>query len=129
MKAEELRIGNFVEYFGKWIQIDGIKRLSSGKFSVEICEKRPSGSSWCELAPIDSPSLKPIPLTEEWLERLGFEKINEWVILDRFTLRKTYLGVFYKNEVVNDYVRIDYIHQLQNLYYALTGAELTIKIK
>lgn len=81
---------------------------------------------------------KPIPLTPEWLERAGFEKK-----VDGFISTKWHIGI---NPVTQDYLfdvtwlsnfdrpfyrnghfKIDYVHQLQNLYFALTGTELEFK--
>jgi hypothetical protein len=69
---------------------------------------------------------EPIPLTEEWLLKFGFCKFKNYndfskggiIIHGRkrgFVLRKS----------VPD---IKYVHQLQNLYFALTGEELEIKL-
>lgn len=93
--------------------------------------------------------VSPIPLTEEFLERLGFKKIGDW--------KKVYLNYysaeFYLNEdeqpvvgLINGRyyyilsihetytgglddtsIELEYIHQLQNIYFALKGTELTIK--
>lgn len=77
----------------------------------------------------------PIPLTEKWLGSFGFEKDNEtysWGIL--VPLEKC--DFMFQIEVfANDpsfyYLskchEIKYVHQLQNLYFALTGKELEIK--
>jgi len=85
---------------------------------------------------------KPILLTEEWLFSFGFEIYAESVIMKAFKI-----GF---NEITQDYLfdlcwikdldgkdkhpfykngrfEIKYIHQLQNLYFALTNEELTIK--
>ena len=76
---------------------------------------------------------KPIPLTEEWLLKFGFNKdLIGWDLIgwDKgdFDLRQ------YGNESgYRDYglqfsglgIEIIYVHQLQNLYFALTGEELT----
>lgn len=70
----------------------------------------------------------PIPLTEEWMFKYGFEK-------------KDHAGVCYGKSEILIYLsghayfdlsdkfpaKIIYVHQLQNLYYALTGKELTIE--
>jgi hypothetical protein len=74
---------------------------------------------------------EPIPLTEEWLLNMGFDKaINGWFC------SKEYLWLM-QNKLNNqwfanvngigniDCKRIDYVHSLQNLYFALTGEELT----
>lgn len=79
---------------------------------------------------------KGIPLTEEWLLKFDI-KINIW--------EKSYRGKYYNFEIsgVLFYFFTDtntieikgspifykYVHQLQNLYFALRGEELTIKEK
>ena len=71
---------------------------------------------------------KPIPLTEEWLVKFGFE----YDVLEEFYFEMNDIrGQFYEEEnsfeldhyeLANCY----YVHQLQNLYFALTGQELEI---
>ena len=69
---------------------------------------------------------KPIPLTEEWLVKFGFEEaLNGWWSDDElwsYENKKFYLGA--STYLAN----ITYVHQLQNLYFALTGEELIAKI-
>lgn len=79
--------------------------------------------------------LEPIPLTDEWLLRFGFEKISTY----EYSLDKINYPFNYKDGKVNitpggigdDTYGIDipckYVHQLQNLYFALTGEELIYK--
>jgi hypothetical protein len=76
-------------------------------------------------------SMNPIPLTEEWLIKFGFEKpahswngkifhLSQW---DAYPLN--WCVAMDKNGAV--IVRkLKYVHQLQNLYFALTNEELTI---
>lgn len=90
------------------------------------------------------PLPEPIPLTPEWLERLGFikqptEQYNDYWKGGKFSsgrsssflLRESpvksygYLPLEYKDV----HAPIKYVHQLQNFYHALTGQELTIKEK
>ena len=119
MKANELRIGNLVEY----------------KITDDLDER----IEWWEVSEIDSEDLKiidddddyrPIPLTEEWLKKLGFELKYGCFLLS--TNRGTIL-------IEEDLAQISsvishdgfmapckYVHQLQNLYFALTGSELTV---
>jgi hypothetical protein len=77
--------------------------------------------------------LKPITLTEEWLIKFGF---IEW---DYKQFQSPYYsGSHYViktgipspfNYMVNDklIMHIKYVHQLQNIYFLLTGQELKIK--
>ena len=116
--VQELRIGNIVidpQHYGgeTQIEIDCINYTSETK-------------QWYH-------SLKPIPLTEEWLLKLGFEKqengwkklciCNDWTYLYWERLAGLELSVN-KHSVMLPH--INHIHQLQNLYFALTGQELTI---
>ena len=81
---------------------------------------------------------EPIPLTEEWLERFGFDEdgfkqyefIN-WGIKvkkDPHAISETNWIVFhgFMNQF-SEIVSLKHVHQLQNLYFALTGEELELK--
>jgi hypothetical protein len=74
---------------------------------------------------------EPIPITEEWLIKFGFEKNSYWFKDDnmlRFGLIDNKLHCSIGNDENGFlYNRINYIHQLQNLYFALTGQELEFK--
>ncbi len=67
-------------------------------------------------------TVEPIPLTKKWLKALGFEKKPGYYILDRFVLLDCVDGFLLGDIDLN--VKIKYVHQLQNLYFALTGEEL-----
>jgi len=110
MKANELRIGNlFVDKKTKTIiNIIGLTEqyiTFSGHFK----------NDW---------QAKPIPLTEEWLLKFGFKNLS----IGLFELiHNNVIGYRLSIEGQYGYEEIKYIHQLQNLYFALTGEELTIK--
>jgi len=75
---------------------------------------------------------KPIPLTEEWLLKFGFERMPTNSEYD-YKLDDFHLNV--DPDLENGYwvdglglmKSIQYVHQLQNLYKALSNEELTIK--
>jgi hypothetical protein len=86
--------------------------------------------------------LEPIPLTEEWLLKFGFVKsINDKTLYKYlnfiyFKLEKEfnnskdydYISANLRGTKAGDFMCILYsVHQLQNLYFALTNEELTIK--
>jgi len=97
---------------------------------------------------VDFSDIKPIPLTEEWLIKLGFKKLDGGCLifqkgiyeiwsntadLKEWSLRRI---VGDKNEgsygetlncMVNVHNKVYTVHQLQNIYYSLTGEQLTIK--
>lgn len=70
--------------------------------------------------------LKPIPITKEWLIKFGFEQHA----IGYYNLKGFF--ICYANTGLHEYkfrdfnVTIKYVHQLQNLYFALTQEELTI---
>ena len=123
MEANELRIGNYVQYEEQLFYAieDGID--------------------------IDAASIyHPIPLTEEWLVKFGFkkEKVNDLydsafirshVLQSELYLRPSNEGGYYwgfntpdaLNQEFYDCKPIKYVHQLQNLYFSFTGKELKRK--
>jgi hypothetical protein len=80
-------------------------------------------------------ALEPIPLTPELLEKAGFEWMHtnnedgderEWLQHNIFDWLKYYEGHIHVDEYC--IAHIHYLHQLQNLYYLLTGKELEINL-
>lgn len=119
MKANELRIGNYVYFHG---DVEEINMVDG--FGVIGREEQP-------LCSIDE--VEPIPLTEEWLLRFGFEEEGESFNLNDFSIELigddgrwcTYFFDTY-HSVECSLSLIKYVHQLQNLYFALTGEELIL---
>lgn len=128
IKATELRIGNYIKHDPHNPVIE-IAQLFSDSF-----QKKGGGSYTYEYS-------DGIPLTEEWLTKFGFfeHKSGDEVIHYKSTLYaaptiefvRTVDGIIVTNFcTINDYSQspnLKYVHQLQNLYFALTGEELTIK--
>jgi hypothetical protein len=79
--------------------------------------------------------MQPIPLTEEWLLKVGFRVLdkegyhNELYIIERAVFGDNRWSFRVKtSETKSVGVKyFHYVHQLQNLYFALTGEELTLK--
>ena len=144
MKASELRIGNFVA-------TEGIDYVEISKIDADfgICYKIPQ--EFGQFYPYKE--VEPIPLTEEWMMRFGFEKIPYAQILFLGEIRdlkekecwyqikvisefpELEIAIHFEHDttitiIIDDHTEVQYIkhvHQLQNLYFALTGEELTIK--
>jgi hypothetical protein len=77
--------------------------------------------------------LNPIPLTEEWLLKFGFKHIkdNWYNIFSNENTFNVYLFTDkrFRIEIVNQSICVlNHVHQLQNLYFALTNKELKINI-
>jgi len=125
--ATELRIGNIVR--SKVNGISKVEQIGSSLNPDYVGGRSLEGNYW-------ENSYLPIEITEEWLERMGFVKDTQ------------YLDTWYHGQVVNltidteshkaavranhmdyDWLKTPYkhVHQIQNLYYALTGEELEIR--
>jgi hypothetical protein len=105
MKVNDLRIGNLVLFNNTDIgTVTGIEGFVSGQFKISI-NNRIDIKYYFDV-------IKAIPLTEEWLLKFGFVK-------DKLTNYDWYKGDF--EICIHD---IKHVHQLQNLYHALTGEEL-----
>jgi len=144
MKATELRIGNLIEFRhqGIFIILDFHVTGFDKDSKEEIYMVRVLTPDRKEIMLIKNVNeLIPIPLTEEWLLKYGFElrdKVNGGYVKQiNFPHQKEYLYCSKKGIValwsdpqnrefgiMND---CEYVHQLQNLYFALTGNELEIK--
>lgn len=111
MKKTELKKGNYVT-----CDLGGILKIKS--ITPESCTGH----------------LRPITLTKKWLIDFGLiekrvgddfskfwkeEKNGNIFVVDVFTLEGR---LFFKRS----YLSIHYVHQLQNIYFALTQTELTI---
>jgi|LakMenE18May11ns_1017448.scaffolds.fasta_scaffold9915550_6 hypothetical protein len=113
----EFRIGNYVDYFHEtvdrwvnWTQIDATKLQAIG------LGNQASG----------------IELKYFILEQFGFRKNYGWTGNEFYCLMTPYIEFQFDKDglgisIENQYLtlsHIKYVHQLQNLYYSLTGTEL-----
>ena len=126
IKANELRIGNKLNFLGDVVTFKNITEIrEDGIFWIKTFEPKIESKIF---------NFKPIEITEDWLLIFGFKKRknrhlfhweNKIVIseykdeFENFFYPKTGYDIRFSNE-------IKYVHQLQNLYFALTGAELTV---
>jgi hypothetical protein len=140
MKIQELRIGSGLKLGDKYERI----------YKIEFERRdghKPNGLLLSDLSPI--------PLTPELLQQFGFEyycskgvvafdeptnneedthdwsmKIKRSEYCDSFTFSIVKWGnegkYTFSNHMLR--VRLEYLHQLQNLFFALTGTELTCKL-
>lgn len=127
MEAKELRIGNLTECY--------INGELKNKFHVVDADdiKIFLNNDWYVL--------KPIPLTEEILLRLGFNKDykNGYIGIDSgnvdFVLTEPFVLGEWQNCYEFEFIaggwpklkKIEYVHDLQNFFYSLCGEELTLK--
>ena len=142
MEAKDLRIGNYFIYNTDGCFHNNPERESKTISVVRQIKEDSVGITHLKTTGILIGGLgliKPIPLTEEWLVKFGFECIEKDVpcLRDR-TMSRFFLNnfnieilsdgqIYQKHFESTELINCDYTHQLQNLYFALTGEELTIK--
>lgn len=108
MNPRELMIGNKVKWKGEEVDFD-------------------SHLAW------HVTELEPIQLTEDWLLKLGFQGSihsgygKDVVELNYITI-DSHFQMEYRIAGIDRWFLVDvkYVHQLQNLYFALTGNELKL---
>ncbi len=144
MNANELRIGSLVYYE----TID----LTNCNDIAEIISIQPDDIKSIHLKGLGHEKYHPIPIAGDWLLKFGFEKRktqnadlylidlikigrnpalkklclyfesreSEWIVcfLDYYTGKE--VSEIFPNNIL-------YVHQLQNLFFALTGKELELK--
>jgi hypothetical protein len=134
MKTNELRIGNYVKS-------NDVNMSPYFIVTASFLKQNENEMSWF---------IDPIPLNTNWLEKFGFEKNKD----NRWMKKKIPYAIFYfeyyatgedncmwrieyhdtdygRNEYKDCHQwgeRLKYVHQLQNLYFALTGKELIIEL-
>lgn len=139
MEANELRIGNMLE----WIRYD--ESLNQDVCVYNIARTATRVYTGIEELPevlVSLECLKPIPLTEEWLVKFGFEKHRKTIGSHEFCFTHSGLQFcIYGNNKKGFYIQIPlyegdswdisfkYVHKLQNWWHENTGEELTIKNK
>lgn len=128
IQENELRIGNlFQDEDGTHLYVAGIWNLENGKYQY-----MDSGRNTYTKG-----QLYPIPLTPELLEQCGFSQDRGGFVLpDKMSLS---ISVTKDNEYLPCWMdhalypgawrTVKHLHQLQNLYFALTGQELEINLK
>ena len=131
MKATELRIGNLV--YNKNGEADNIVAIvnthekDTEALQIDTHFIGMLNEPW--MVSVEHGGVNPIPLTEDWLIKFGFEDRNDYwkkkkvkmVWSSRIIKTGERLGIRHEK-----YDHVQYVHQLQNLYFAMTGEELTV---
>ncbi len=125
MKSKELRVGNLFDYLGQTVIALNVlsgEKSDFGYFEDSVGFLRGYSDDDCPTA---------ILLTEEWLIKLGFTRDGSY-------WSHPYINLLVVHTVENKEVImcpntkyasiIKYVHQLQNLYFVLTGGQ-ELKLK
>jgi len=120
MKANELRIGNLVQHeFGK-IRYGIVTQINDSAVRLKTKFSR---------LLVSYKDIEPIPLTEEWLIKLGSKSFLDFYLYDRFKL--TYLSQYkywyIQDTETNCYMtKIEFVHDWQNFIFVMNSEELKI---
>ena len=144
MRLEELRLGNWLNHKDDWSYRQSEQDFKEFNFQWDDLD-------WFALVEcrLNLDNFEPIPLTEEWLIKFGFEKViydtDETGYGTDYELDIKGVGcISYsddfscalfgskessKNELgfLPNWDNCKHVHSLQNLYFALVGEELKIK--
>lgn len=132
-RPQDLRIGNLIQDVGESAEVYTVDMISETRIRAGAMTIYPAGFE----------ILHYIPLTPEWLERFSFRSDLEgwyWKPTGKnsyiaFNPHGVYLSVTdqhdesdskHKDEF-SERLSIEFVHQLQNLYFILTNEELTLK--
>lgn len=129
VKATDLRLGNIIMRKGFIHEDKTFHQITVGCNDIMACG-------------IDNTSFKYIPLTEEWLLKLGFSKEDYkkgYIGIDNAPIDFTLAEPNNKDHAGDHYAFLfnyggwplsnsfKYVHELQNFFFALNEKELTIK--
>jgi hypothetical protein len=123
LKVNELRIGNLVSHYGFIRRIEAIHAKKKLDDKHRIIEFENGVTDFLM-------NVKPIELTEEWLEKFGFQKIDGAF----FKLSFLFYGIKVKDDIGFHFkkgefsIKLKYVHQLQNLYFTLVEEELKYEL-
>ena len=130
LQTKDLRLNNLLEVDGVIIQVGKIEE----KHITWNLSKKDNLRVWNPFLPINDERIKLINITEEMLFKFGFKKIDH----HRFKIQPSQYDWFYTYSIHDNAFRfyvedtilclntIFYVHELQNLYFALVGKELVV---
>lgn len=141
----DLRIGNYLLYDDRIVHVTFLSMDIDDEYeeSIGFCELGKTTNEKADWNRALADKLEPTPLSAEWLTKFGFVESNSYdkkvrhfrkdgfdqladyggqiIILPEVGFASVSCG-YYENQI-----DCPYVHRLQNLYFALTGEELTIK--
>lgn len=138
IKASELRIGNYFHPMSKNVEVQipasaVIHQVGSvDKFgNISVIEHD------AKTITLTTKEISPIPLTPELLKKIGFDTSENGTLYIQVG-NTTYLEYqdghwsvtpeTWRGTLIDFWGEVKYLHQLQNLYYSLSGEELKIAL-
>lgn len=128
IQPNELRLGNYVSQLGAVCQVVAVSaKINDSVYISQLGDTRSEGFT--------PESIDPIPLSDEWLAKFGFDDdgfrqytLLNWGVKVVESLASKGSWIIYQGFLrqFQEIAEVQYIHQLQNLYFALTGEELKL---
>lgn len=124
----ELRIGNFVQVFGNTYPVCELR-----KNYIACCDENGTTQGW------ENKFINGIPLSEERLQKYGFKDLDgdgmgfsfyseiSGITFEWYKLKPNIITITDCN-INGREIEVDFEHQLQNLYFALTNQELILSV-
>lgn len=122
METNEFRLGNIVTrtYWNP--------EPKNERYCFESCTITFISGSNINISPIGKKvkfriakkNITPMQLTEEWLKKLGFKPFQKDWSIKGLIVHSRKRGFIVRKSIP----QLEYVHELQNLYFALTGKEL-----
>lgn len=140
MKASELRLGNLVlrpkkKDGRKTSEFKEVVVESIDSVGINVWQSGYEGENDWE-GEFDEDEVKPIPLTEEWLIKFGFYNTGAGWFKGLKNVHHDVIFHFQLLLIEGDFIftvpglpakNIQFVHDLQNVYFAVTNEELTLK--
>ena len=123
MESKEFRKGNIVYNSKLDILKKGYIEIEA-RYIYEIAVKE-SGQGYRDYVDY----FEYVPLTKNWLKRFGFKKGSDF-IGNYYLLKDPQFCIYYDNDCftyIDGGIEVKYLHQFQNLFFALRNEELILK--
>ena len=143
MKKEELRIGNYLKFHSRFGQVMEIRFEDISLFDKNFED----GEGTYDYPYYEHPNLSGEPLTEDWFRKFGFKNDygTNWTKSIGIDYSEGQLIISYSFSREDKAFQVsqgtggdnciwiyppkpNYVHELQNLYYALTKDELVLAV-
>ena len=137
MKVNEVRLGNLVNGVDERFPIHRVSSVKGNSIETQPF----SSVSWTSISEVSEVDghlpIIPFRISQDWMVRLGFkveaENDGDKIYMHpeakgelRFVTNDANTAVKFANQ---ELVKVKYVHQLQNLFFCLTGQELALSTK
>lgn len=141
INPRELRVGNYILFNKQPIMVKGVTANAVMLDGVMFQTDNPNFPYQYQLIPAEDERLEPIPLIDDILQKIRTRiPINGTRAYKYYGTKATflifededgyYIGMTYRNQVFRMTPhRLDYFHQLQNIYFAQYGTEFDFNEK